>query len=99
MRPEVADRHFFPPEVATHLVKLACELPDAVRRSLSLWTCAELARTLVRDGVVASTPNPDNSSMSRPAATATATVTVTVTVTVTLDGSRSRSPLDEEGHG
>jgi transposase len=33
-------------------VKLACELPDEARRSLSLWTCAELARTLVRDGVV-----------------------------------------------
>jgi transposase len=36
----------------THLVKLACELPDDARRSLSLWTCAELARTLKRDGVV-----------------------------------------------
>jgi hypothetical protein len=34
------------------LVKLACELPDDARRSLSLWTCAELARTLKRDGVV-----------------------------------------------
>jgi DDE superfamily endonuclease len=33
-------------------VKLACELPDEVRRSLSLWTCAELARTLVADGVI-----------------------------------------------
>jgi transposase len=38
--------------VATHLVKLACELPDQARRSLSLWTCAELARTLVSQGVV-----------------------------------------------
>lgn len=38
--------------VATHLVKLACELPDAVGRSLSLWTCAELARELKRSGVV-----------------------------------------------
>lgn len=35
-----------------HLVKLACELPDAVGRSLSTWTCSELARALVRDGVV-----------------------------------------------
>ena len=34
------------------LVKLACELPDDAGRSLSLWTCAELARTLCRDGVV-----------------------------------------------
>jgi hypothetical protein len=38
--------------VAAHLVKLACELPDDARRSLSLWTCSELARTLVADGVV-----------------------------------------------
>ena len=45
-------RPLFPPEVAAHLVKLACELPDAAGRSLSLWTCAELARTLKRDGVV-----------------------------------------------
>jgi len=34
-------------------VKLACELPDEARRSLSLWTCAELARTLVSEGAVA----------------------------------------------
>jgi transposase len=33
-------------------VKLACELPDEARRSLSLWTCAELARMLVSQGVV-----------------------------------------------
>jgi len=33
-------------------VKLACELPDEARRSLSIWTCAELARTLVCDGIV-----------------------------------------------
>ena len=42
----------FPPSVAAELVKLACELPDDKRRSLSTWTCAELARTLRRDGVV-----------------------------------------------
>jgi hypothetical protein len=42
----------FPPEVAAHLVKLAGELPDDARRSLSLWTCAELARTLEAEGVV-----------------------------------------------
>jgi transposase len=34
------------------LTKLACELPDVADRSLTLWTCAELGRTLVRDGVV-----------------------------------------------
>jgi hypothetical protein len=33
-------------------VKLACELPDESRRSLSLWTCAELARTLKTEGIV-----------------------------------------------
>lgn len=38
--------------MATHLVKLACELPDDVARSLSTWTCAELAKTLIRDGIV-----------------------------------------------
>jgi transposase len=38
--------------VAAHLVKLACELPDDARRSLSLWTCAELARTLKAEGIV-----------------------------------------------
>ncbi len=42
----------FPPVVATYLVKLACELPDLRGRSLSAWDCTELARTLVRDGVV-----------------------------------------------
>ncbi len=38
--------------MATYLTKLACELPDDVGRSLALWTCAELARTLVREGIV-----------------------------------------------
>jgi len=50
----LAGRLFSPPEVGTHLVKLACELPDQQGRSLSLWTCAELARTLQRDGLVES---------------------------------------------
>ncbi len=45
-------RPVFPPIVATYLIKLACELPDDANRSLSLWTCAELARTLIRDGTV-----------------------------------------------
>ena len=47
-----AARRFFPPVVALPLVKLACALPDALQRSLSLWTCAELARTLRPTGVV-----------------------------------------------
>lgn len=43
----------FPPIVTTHVVKLACELPEDQARSLSTWTCGELAKALVRDGVVA----------------------------------------------
>jgi transposase len=34
------------------LVKIACERPDKLGRSLSQWDCRELARQLVRDGVV-----------------------------------------------
>jgi hypothetical protein len=34
------------------VVKLACERPDVVGRSLSQWDSAELARQLVHDGVV-----------------------------------------------
>lgn len=47
-----AARLVFPPVVAMHLVKMACELPQAAGRSLSLWTCAELARSLGEAGVV-----------------------------------------------
>jgi hypothetical protein len=47
-----ADRRSFPPEVAVHLVKIACERPDQVGRSLSHWDCAELARQLIADRVV-----------------------------------------------
>src|SRR4029077_3035703 len=47
-----ADRWSFPPEVAIHLVKIACERPDKVGRSLSHWDCAELARQLRADRVV-----------------------------------------------
>jgi transposase len=36
------------------LVKLACERPDKVGRSLSQWDCAELARQLVADQVAES---------------------------------------------
>jgi transposase len=39
--------------VALHLVKIACERPDKLGRSLSQWDCRELAQQLVRDGVVA----------------------------------------------
>src|SRR5215470_12307977 len=45
-------RQVFPPAVALYVVKLACERPDVVGRSLSQWDSVELARQLVRDGVV-----------------------------------------------
>ncbi len=38
--------------MALHAVRLACDLPDVVGRSLGQWDCAELARQLARDGVV-----------------------------------------------
>ena len=37
-----------------HVVKIACERPDELGRSLSQWDCVEIARQLVRDGVVLS---------------------------------------------
>jgi transposase len=40
--------------VAIHLVKMACERPDRLGRSLSQWDCEELARQLVEEGRVAS---------------------------------------------
>jgi hypothetical protein len=43
--------------VATHPVQLACELPEDEARSLSTWTCAELARTLIRDRIVDTIPS------------------------------------------
>ena len=52
MSPGPDGGRFFFPAVAGHLVKLACDLPDDQKRSLSLWTCAELARTLEREGIV-----------------------------------------------
>jgi transposase len=35
-----------------YVVKIACERPDERGRSLSQWDCTEIARPLVRDGVV-----------------------------------------------
>jgi transposase len=52
--PDAAASRSFPPEVAMHVVKIACERPDDVGRSLSQWDCVEIARQLVRDGVVKS---------------------------------------------
>jgi len=44
---------FFPPEVALHVVRLACERPDLLGRSLSPWDGPELARQLIAAGIVA----------------------------------------------
>ena len=40
-------RACFPPEVAIHVMRLACERPDTLGRSLPQWDCAELARQLI----------------------------------------------------
>src|ERR1043166_9390255 len=50
------DAHrLFPPEVAVHAVKLACERPDTCARSLCLWDCQEIARQLIEAGISPST--------------------------------------------
>jgi transposase len=43
---------YVPPEVAVHLVKMACERPDQLGRSLSSWDGRELARPLEHQGIV-----------------------------------------------
>src|SRR3954453_16570539 len=50
--PAAAASRSFPPEVAMHALKIACERPDGLGRSLSQGDRAEIARQLVRDGVV-----------------------------------------------
>jgi transposase len=45
-------RAVFPPEVAIHVARLACERPDPLGRSLSQWDCTELARQLIAEGIV-----------------------------------------------
>lgn len=52
-----AESLFSPPEVAIHLVKMACERPSVGGRSLSQWDCMELARKLIDDGIVKSISN------------------------------------------
>ena len=48
----VVPRAGFPPEVAIYVVRLACERPDTLGRSLSQWDGAELARQLIAAGIV-----------------------------------------------
>jgi transposase len=50
--PDAAASRSFPPSIALHAVKIACERPDRVGRSLAQWDCVEIARQLQRDGVV-----------------------------------------------
>jgi transposase len=45
-------RAVFPPEVAIHVVRLACERPDPLGRSLSPWDCTELARQLIAEEII-----------------------------------------------
>lgn len=52
-RPRPGRPPLFTLAVILCLVRLACELPRQRGRSLSLWTCTELARQLVREGLVA----------------------------------------------
>lgn len=42
-----AGNRFFPPEVALHIGKIACERPEASGVGLSHWDCPEIARQLV----------------------------------------------------
>jgi hypothetical protein len=37
--------------VALHAIKIACELPEKLRRSLSVWTCQEIARQLIEAAI------------------------------------------------
>ena len=43
----------FPPVVALHVVRLACECLDALGHSLNLWHGQALARQLIAEGIVA----------------------------------------------
>ena len=51
-KPSRGRQPLFSPEVAVHLVKMACERPDKLGRSLSQWDGLELARQLEREGLV-----------------------------------------------
>lgn len=50
--PGAGPRAVFPPAVAIHVVRLACERPDPLGRNLSQWDCTELARQLIAEGSV-----------------------------------------------
>jgi len=48
------DPRFFPPQVALYLVKIACERPDMMERSLSQWDCTELAQQVIAASIAGS---------------------------------------------
>jgi transposase len=52
--PEEAASRLFPPQIAAYIVKLACERPDDIGRSLSQWFCQDLAHVLIEQGIVSS---------------------------------------------
>ena len=39
-------------DIALHIIKIACEMPDKLGRSLALWDCKEIAKELMRTKVV-----------------------------------------------
>jgi transposase len=41
-------------EVVMHVIKIACEMPEKYGRSLCLWDCEEIAKELIREGIVES---------------------------------------------
>ena len=49
---DAAESRVFPPQVRLNVVKMACERPDTRGRSLAQWDCTEIARELVRMGLV-----------------------------------------------
>jgi len=52
IEPDRVVHRFFPPSVAMELVRIACEMPESLGRSLCLWDCSELAMMLEVRGVV-----------------------------------------------
>jgi hypothetical protein len=50
--PAVVPRAVFPPAVAIHVVRLACERPEVLGRSLSQWDGVERAHHLIAEGSV-----------------------------------------------
>src|SRR5262249_15069389 len=52
--PAAAASRSFPPAVAMYVVTIACDGRDERGRWWSQWDCTEIARQLVRDGVVSS---------------------------------------------